>query len=76
MHTQSTVIGVYFSNGLKDSDEAPLFVNRISKGIQARSDNCVIIQLKGTQVSDTSKLPIGVSFCSPFLSSFLWHAVL
>ena len=61
MHDSSSVVGIYFSNGLKDTDEAPKFVNRLSKAILARSENCFIVQLKGTQLSDPPKLAIGVS---------------
>lgn len=75
MHEQSQVIGLYFSGGHKDSDEAPRFVNRISKGILARADICVIVQLKSAQIQDPSKLAIGVSLtiarlcCDYFLTS-------
>lgn len=61
MHSDREVIGLYFSSGLKDSDEAPRFVNRITKGILARSDSCVVVQLKSSQIHDPSKLAVGVS---------------
>lgn len=61
MREESTVVGLYFSNGLKDTDETPRFVNRISKGISARADYCVVVQLKGTQIGEPTKLAVGVS---------------
>ena len=61
MHESSTVIGLYFSSGQKDSDEAPRFVNRITKGILARADFCVVVQLKSAHIQDPTKLAVGVS---------------
>jgi hypothetical protein len=62
MCSGSSVIGLYFSNGDRNSDEAPLFVNRVSKALLSRSDNFLIAQLKGSQITDTSKICLGVSF--------------
>lgn len=68
MHEHSTVIGIYFSSGQRDSDEAPKFVNRLTKGIIARSDSCVVVQLKCALIQDPTKLAVGVS---SFLLNFV-----
>ena len=46
MHDQQSVIGVYFSNGQRDSDEEPHFVNRLIKGIAANANGfCLVLQV-------------------------------
>ena len=63
MFPNTTVIGIYFSNDLSDSDLAPVYITRIVKSMTEKgyADPCMVIQLKNTLIEKMDAICIKVS---------------